>query len=149
MRNRAAFLVVALAAVFLAGAAAGHATAATPRPDPAPPLRYTKKQIARAALGWSDFVLWTPDADGVTWEPFRARCATRQRCSVDGIWWQADDALFATYQLRQCKASRRVWEHDLARTRRGWVARILVDRRGGVVCRVVDPPYVPAEARHA
>lgn len=143
-RRRRVRALVALVLVFGVGLLAGRAAAATPRPDPAPPLRYTKKQIARAAFTWSAFVLSTPDADGVEWVPTRARCTSRRRCSVLGWWWIGDEGAPATYHFRQCKATRRVWEHDLARTRRGaWIARILVDRRGGVVCRLIDPPYIP------
>lgn len=148
VRRRRLRAVVTLGTLVVAGFAAGRASAAPP-PDPAPPLAYSRAQVARAAYGWSEDVLATPDADGVTWQPWSASCSSRRRCRIDGVWWVDDTYTVATYRLRACRPSRRVWEDDLAKTQRGWVARVLIDRRGGVVCRVPDPPYVPAEARHA
>lgn len=146
-RRRRVRVAVALVVVFAAGLLAGRAAAATPKPDPAPPLRYSRAVMARAVYSWSEWVLSTPDADGVAWQPWRASCSSKRRCRVDGAWLVDDATIVATYRLRRCIASRRVWESDLARTRRGWVARVLIDRRGGLICRVIDPPYVPAEAQ--
>lgn len=146
-RRRRVRVAVALVVVFAAGLLAGRAAAATPKPDPAPPLRYSRAVMARAVYSWSEWVLSTPDADGVAWQPWRASCSSKRRCRVDGAWLVDDAAIVASYRLRRCIASRRVWESDLARTRRGWVARVLIDRRGGLICRVLDPPYVPAEGQ--
>lgn len=141
-RRRRTRGIVALVVVFAAGLFAGRAAAA-PTPDPAPPLDYSRAARARAIFAWSEWVLSTPNADGVYWQPWRAACSSKRRCRVDGAWWVDDAYTVATYRLRACRASRRVWESDLARNRRGWVARVLVDARGGLICRVPDPPYVP------
>ena len=145
MRDRTAFLVGAVLAAIVCPLVVALADAsAAPRPDPAPPLRYSRAVMARAAFAWSEWVLGTPDAAGFYWQPWHAGCSSKRRCRVDGAWWIDDAYTPMTYRLRACRATRRVWESDLAHTRRGWVARILVDRRGGLICRLVDPPYVPA-----
>ncbi len=142
-RRRRVRALIALAVVFAVGVLAGRAAAAAPKPDPAPPLRYSRATMARSAFAWSEWVLSTPDADGVYWQPWHAGCSSKRRCRIDGAWWVDDAYTAMTYRLRACRASRHVWESDLAHTRTGWVARVLVDRRGGLICRVPDPPYIP------
>jgi hypothetical protein len=39
---------------------------------------------------------------------------------------------------------RRIGNHALYRENGAWRARVRVDYRGGVACRVPNPPYIPA-----
>lgn len=151
MSPRSQTAVGLLAALMLLGATAcmiyaAEASAATPPPDAAPPLRYAARQAARAAAAWSDEAL-IADARGLYWQAARATCRKtaprRYACDIAGAWHLDGYPTAMTYRLRSCAPSRRVWAHALYRSRGAWRARVLIDDRGGLVCRVPRPPFVP------
>lgn len=141
--------IAVLVAVFLFGYSARAATAA-PKPDAEKPLRFSSRAVVEAVLNWSVAVLVVDSTRSIDWIPERATCVRvsrrpqRWRCDIGGTWYDAhDDARYVTYRLRRCRPDRDAWANTLYRVGRQWRAAVSVDWRGGLRCRLVEPPYIP------
>ena len=141
-------LVAAILAASSCVAFASSAHAA-PRPDTPHPLDYNQRTIARALPEWGINALEQADASGWYWTPTRSVCVRTRpahyRCDATGSWSTVGEpGVRVTYRLRYCTSSRRIGTHALYRDGATWRARVRVDYRGGLACRVPNPPYIPA-----
>ena len=121
-----------------------------PKPDAEKPLRFSSRAVVEAVLNWSVAVLVVDSTRSIDWIPERATCVRvsrrpqRWRCDIGGTWYDAhDDARYVTYRLRRCRPDRDAWANTLYRVGRQWRAAVSVDWRGGLRCRLVEPPYIP------
>ncbi len=122
---------------------------AAPRPNTPHPLDYNARSVARALPEWGINALEQADASGWYWTPTRSVCVRTKpahyRCDATGSWSTVGEpGVRVTYRLRYCTSSRRIGNHALYRDGATWRARIRVDYRGGLACRVPNPPYIPA-----
>jgi hypothetical protein len=98
---------------------------------------------------WSLYVLVVDTTRDIDFVPERVTCRLvarrpqRWRCDVGGTWYLHGDAVYATYRLRRCRPDRDAWTNALYRVRKSWRASVSVDYRGGLRCRLVEPPYIP------
>jgi len=123
---------------------------ATPPPNPPRPLDYNARTIARALPEWGINALEQADASGWYWTPTRSTCVRTKpahyRCDATGAWSTVGESgVRMTYRLRYCAASRRIGTHAFYFDGRSWRARVRVDYRGGITCRVPNPPYIPTQ----
>lgn len=144
-------VVTAIVALLAASSCIAFATSAhaAPRPNTPHPLDYNARTIARALPEWGINTLEQADASGWYWTPTRSVCtrtrAAHYRCDATGSWSTVGEpGVRVTYRLRYCTSSRRIGNHALYRDGAVWRARIRVDYRGGLACRVPNPPYIPA-----
>lgn len=136
---------VAFAAALALAALAGDAhAAAPPPPDPAPPLAYTRAELAHAIMleDWAGVVLERDPGDGVWPYTVSARCASARRCTVRYAWVSADGQAIARgrVELSRCAPRRKIKRNALYAigTPYRWGARVVVKRSGpragGAVC---------------